>query len=152
MKVKSKLVSCCLSVLLVLQGQAIAGMTCHAMALDAPGLAAASEYVKTSADRASTHQDVRDHNHHLSHVGHGDFSTSSAFLETPPHVGTQPPHHSTSAADTCAFCSGFCSMAQALNTRETSTPLEARQSTLIGTSSQCFSSVVLEGLLRPPRS
>ncbi|MBM3377767.1 MAG: hypothetical protein FJY38_06165 [Betaproteobacteria bacterium] len=123
MKIKSKVISCFLAALLVLQGQAIAGMSCHGQS----------------------------HGDHHSHAHFVEASSDFHVHQQQPNE-EQPAQQSVSAADTCAFCSGFCSMAQALNTHEQGTLLETSQSTRIHTSSQSFSSVVLEGPLRPPRS
>lgn len=140
MKIKSKVISCFLAALMVVQAQAIAGMTCHA------GQGAQNDH--------AAHSDHGNHANHGDHdsARHGGEATTSASIEVSAHLGMEPVHQAATGAETCAFCSSFCSMAQALNTHYSSALLETPQSTPFQKSSKDFSSVVLEGLLRPPRS
>ena len=114
---------------LPLQGQAAAAMTCH-------GLTPADIDSHTHATTAPEH-----HTHaHAAHAPHqaevGDPITNSSH---------------TALAGACALCAATCFMAYGLPTRAALSFTEAAFHRPSPGPTADFSSVVLEGLLRPPR-
>ncbi len=118
-----------LLVALPLQGQAAAAMTCHGAALAG------------GASHLSASMTPEGHAHsHASHAAH------SAEAAEPANGSAVPPH-----AGACALCAATCFIAYGLPAQASLAFTEASFHRPSPGPTADFASVVLEGLLRPPR-
>ncbi len=121
---------------LPLQGQAVAAMTCHSMA-------GASELVS----QADPHETSHAHDSHSHKHPSTDLSAEADLLHHA--LGTESVTQLTSS---CALCAASCAMAHVIPVSVESSFPQLESTSITLTSTPRYSSVVLEGLLRPPRS
>lgn len=127
-----RLFALALLAVLPLQGQATSSMTCH--------LQAHENVHETTLEASPGNTQQHVHDHHVAaemHTGHDTLETDS--------ISSQPP-------SSCALCASCCVMAQALTPSSGLGLLAAAPLSIFLLDLKQPVSVVLETLLRPPRS
>jgi hypothetical protein len=121
---------------LPLQGQAVAAMSCHSSADSAELVSQAVLHEKSHAHDSHAH----------SHPAPDVIFKAEGVHHT---SGTEP---AAQLASSCALCAASCAMAHVIPVSVESSFPQLESSSITLSSTPRYSSVVLEGLLRPPRS